>query len=69
MTNNVFRQKGKNSTTTKQTHKIPCQSRESIPGLIAPPFVRVVKLYNCFNVLGRNLNKQSQICGLHISTM
>jgi len=23
----------------------------------------VVKLFNCFNAMGRNVNKQSQICG------
>jgi len=26
----------------------------------------VVKLLNCFDTIGRNVNKQSQICGPHI---
>jgi len=36
----------------------------------APPsqlrVVIVVKLFNCFDAMGRNVNKQSQICGKHI---
>jgi len=26
----------------------------------------VVKLYNCFDAIGRNVNKQGRICGPHI---
>ena len=37
---------------------------------IAPPSqLRVsiaVKLFNCLNAMGRNVNKQSRICGPHI---
>ena len=71
-----FGQKSRNTTTTKQKikHKNPCRSRGLNPGPLAPKCVTtaplsqlrvsiVVKPFNCFDALGRNVNKQSQICG------
>jgi len=81
-TNNVFLdQKSKKKTTAqlKIKHKKPllepgidprtscAQSRCVTP---APPsqlrVTIVVKLFNCFNTMGRNANKQNRICGPHI---
>jgi len=74
--------KSKNITTTKHRskHKIISQSRESNPGPLAPQLDNswisgspsqlkvpiVVKLFNCYHAIGRNVNKQSQFCGPHI---
>jgi len=71
-----------NTTTTKQIieHLNPCHSRALNPGHLAhtadalplrhpPSQLRVtieVKLFNCFDAMGRNVNKQSRICGPHI---
>ena len=73
-----FGQKSKITTTTKQKikHKNPCRSRGLNPGPLAPKAdgfttappsqlrVSIVdKPFNCFDAMGRNVNKQSQICG------
>jgi len=68
-----FRQKNKNTKTTKQKvkHKNPCRSRELNPGHLArnaapPSQLRlsiVDKLFNCFDAMGRKVNNQSRICG------
>ena len=75
VTDNVFlNKKRKHTTTTKQKikHKNPCRSRELNPGPLSPKaddvplsqlrvFI-VVKPFNCFDVMGPNVNKQSRIC-------
>ena len=57
----------------KIKHKNPCRVRELNPEPLSPkadtvPLSQlrvsiVVKPFNCFDVMGRNVNKQSQICG------
>jgi len=72
-TKNVFLDKNI-KTQKKIKHKNSCRSRELNPGPFAPqadasPQLRVtivVKLFNCFDAMDRNLNKQSRICGPHI---
>jgi len=75
-----FGQKVKTQTTTKQKikHKNPYQSRGLNPGPCAqngcvttspPSQLRIsisVKLFICFDAIGRNVNKQSRFCGPHI---
>jgi len=63
------------TTTQKIKHKKPCRGRKLNPGSLAPSGcvtttppsqlrVSIVnKLFNCFDAMGRNLNKQSWICG------
>jgi len=67
--------KNNNNKTKKQQHKNHCQSRESKPytavwRVTSRPTSQLnvsisVNLFNSFNVIGRNVNKQSQICGPH----
>jgi len=80
MTNNVFLDK-KVKTQQKQNKKSnlnPLADPENEPGTsrtqswcvtTAPPsqlrVTIVVKLFNCFDALGRNVNKHSRICGPH----
>jgi len=75
-----FGQKSKNTTTTNQKskHKSLCRSQELNAGPLAPQsdvlLLRKlnlsieVKLFNCFNIMDRNINKQSQMCGPQFST-
>jgi len=68
MTNNVFwtQKLTRNNNKTKSKHKTPGQSRESDQGPVAPqsdalPLDQLnilikVKLFNCFNENGRNIN-------------
>ena len=74
-----FGQKGKNSTTTKQKIKIKTLTTAGnrTRDILHPKRMRyhcpanqlrvsiVVKLFNCFDAMGRNVNKQSRICGPH----
>ena len=74
-----FRQKSKNTTTTKQKIKHKSLSEPGIePGTSLNPIgcitsvppsklkvLIVFKLFNCLNEMGPNVNKQSWICGLH----
>jgi len=66
-------------TTTKQNskHNNHCQSRELNRDLLHRSLERyisatestvyiAVKLFYCFNIMGHNIKKQSQICGLHV---
>ena len=73
----VFRQKSRNKTTTtkpKFKHDNHCRSRVLNPGPLtlkadALPQLKisiVVKLFNCFKAMDRNVNKQGRICGPHI---
>jgi len=78
--NVVTMDKRKNTTTTKQKIKQKPLPEPGIePGTsctqsgcitTAPPsqlrLSIVVKLFNCFDTMGRNINKQSRICGPHI---
>jgi len=72
VTNNVFLNKKSKNTTTKQNikHKSLCRSRELNLGTLAaqsgcvtsaPPsqlrVTIVVKLFNCFDAMGRNVKK------------
>ena len=79
VTNNVFLTKSKNTTTSKQkmkqqktlagsgdwTRDIFCTQSGCVT--TAPPSELtvsiVVKPFNCFDAMGRNVNKQSQLCG------
>jgi len=74
-----FGAKSKNSTTIQKIKpNIPCRSRELNRDLLHPKRMRyhctlsqlrvaiVVKLFNCFDAMGWNVNKQSRICGPHI---
>jgi len=72
VTNNVFLEKSKNTTTTKQQikQKNNCRGRYWIRDLLHPKRMHyqlrvliVVKLLNCFDAMGRNVIKQSRICG------
>jgi len=78
---NVFLDKKEENTTTTTTqikHKNPCRRRESTWDLLhqsgcvtsAPRsqirVTIVIKLFNCFDAMGRNVNKQSRIGGPHI---
>ena len=77
MTNYVFFDKTVNTQQQQQNkQKKPCRSRELNPGTLAPKADAkttarpcqlrvsiVVKPFNCFYAMGRNVNKQSQICG------
>ena len=80
MTKNVLGQK-RNKTITKKAKKnikqLPEQGIEPETSLtqsgcvISAPsselrVMIVVKLFNCFDPMGQNVNKQSRICGLHI---
>jgi len=78
--NNVFLTKSKNTSTTKQKSNIktlagagnwtrePCT--QSGCCTTAPPIQLtisiIVQLFNCFDAMGWNVNKQSRICGPHI---
>jgi len=81
VTNNVFWTKSKNTTTIKQKikHKNPLPEPGIEHGTSCTPSgcvtttppsqlnVSIVdKLFNCFDAMGRNVNKQSRICGPHI---
>ena len=74
MTNNVFLDKKVKTQQQKQhkkiKHKKPCRSREFNPGALTPKtdalplhhrVTDVVKLFYCFDAMGRNVNKQSRI--------
>jgi len=60
----------------KVKHKNPWRSRELNPGKLVPKadalplhqlsVTILVKLFNCFDEMGRNVNKQSRTCGSHI---
>jgi len=75
-----FWTKSKNKTTTKQKikHKNPCRSRELNPATLADkadalPLHHGVNweyrlIFNCFNAMGQNVNKQRRICGHTFST-
>jgi len=80
VTNNVFwDKKSRNTTITKKEikHENPCRSRGLNPGPLAPNAdalptpsqMRVTiagKLFNCFDAMDQNVNKQSWICWPHI---
>jgi len=78
VTNNVFLDKKVKTQqqNKKINHKNPCRSRElnqdtqSRCVTSAAPSQRrvmiVVKLFNCFDAMGRNVYKQSRICGPHM---
>jgi len=64
----VFGQKGKNTTTTKRKnkHKNPCRSPCTQSGCVITALSQlrvsiVVKPFNCFEAMGRNVNIQSHI--------
>jgi len=66
----VFREKGKNTSRTKQKikHKNPCPKPGIEPGNLRIQQLKipiVVKLFNWFNAKGRKVNKQSRMCGHH----
>ena len=76
---NVFLFDKKVKTWQQENRRDPCQIRELNPGPLAPQSnaftsgppsqVKVwntVKLFNCFNAIGHNVNKQSRICRPHI---
>jgi len=78
MTNNVFLDKivkAQKQQNKKIKHNLnPCQGRELNMGPLAPKadalsqlrVTIVVKQFNCFYAMGRNVNKHNQICRPHI---
>jgi len=74
VTNNVFL--NEKVKTQQQQNKKSNRSQKLNPAPLVPKADAlpqsqlrvsiVVKLFNCFDAMGRNVNKQSRICGPHI---
>jgi len=82
VTNNVFwTKKSKNTTTTKSKHKNPCRSRDLKLGRLAPkpgalPLYHwslrvriVVKHFNCFDAMDRNVKNKAKLAGHTFATL